>query len=111
MYKFRFIFPLLAALLMGGVWYSDSSTQRELNKLTVQVHELAPVGAHRVDVEQALGRIHIENVYGKSDNALYGGKHAGRYRLIYRTVFIYKLQLDEHGDVLRVETNFLNDGL
>jgi hypothetical protein len=104
-------FSLLAALLVGFGWYSDSSTQRELKRLTAQINELAPVGAHRIDVEQALSRIPIEHVYGKSDNALYGQKHVGHYRLIYRTIFIYKIQLDENGDVLRVATTFLNEGL
>jgi hypothetical protein len=111
MNKLTLILVCFVISLIGVERYSGYTTQRELDRLTLQVKRAAPIGTHRNNVELALTDIGLEHVYGKSDNAIYGGKHAGHFRLVYTTIFIYKVQLDERGNVIRVETTFVNDGL
>lgn len=98
-------------LIVASGWVLEIGAQRNARDLINRINVVSPLGRARVDVEYELELSGLEHVYGPSDNAIYGRKVVGRYRLIYSTELIYRIQFDENGRVAQVETNTFNGGL
>jgi hypothetical protein len=97
--------------LVGLNWRIESNTKLKIEQLTMELRDLAPVGRPRPEVEQALKTHGLEHVFGISDNAIYGKKLVGRYRLVYATELDYKVLLGTDGRVRSIELIVFNEGL
>lgn len=111
MKKWLLFVPFGLVVLLGINWAVEFNTQKQVDQLTTEIRRIAPIGRSRGEVERAFETRALEHVFGPSDNAIYGRKSVGRYRLIYSTELIYKIHLDEQGRVMRLETNVFNEGL
>jgi hypothetical protein len=113
MKKILFIITLLfCSLFFEEPVKAETFNMKKAENFKIEMSKGFPIGSHKTDVEAFLKGKGVEYSYVKSENKIYAIiPKIGRYRLIYQTSLLIRIQFDGHESLQKLEFEYEHTGL
>jgi hypothetical protein len=103
---------LFCGLLSQEPAKAENYNMKKAENFKIEISQRFPVGSHRNEVEAFLKERGVEYSYVKRENKIYAIlPKIGRYRLIYQTSLLIRIQFNDHEDLQKLEFEYEHTGL
>lgn len=107
-----FIFFILLSIVSCAIASDNRVTLKNIESFKADLSNELPAGSPQEKVDSYLNHLNLEHSFVESEGKYYAiVRKVGRYRIIYETNLLIRIQMDAYGQVQQIEYELEYTGL